>query len=351
MIFLMRTNTKQQCLDFHRLASMFNKWISELSAFKSLNTVAAYRTSMKLYIQDFLIKEKGLSYKHFDLDKAFSKDTMKEWMEWLRIYRDNTPQTLNLRLSNLCAFLQYVSDDNVQYLEYYFNAKSIKPRKVLPRKVNGMSENALEAVINAPDIRTRIGLRDTVIMGLMFATGARINEVLSLHIRDLNLPKKNGSDGSVTYLGKGNKNRTIALLDASVKQLRLYIKIFHGACPNLDDLLFYSNIKGQKSKITQRAIAFRLKKYAEIAAKGCDEVPLSLHSHQFRHSRATLWIKEGHNLAAVSRLLGHENIITTMHYLDITPQMITNAMQKAFDIGDIEQEWDDLKEITKYFNF
>ena len=88
-----------------------------------------------------------------------------------------------------------------------------------------------------------------------------------------------------------------------------------------------------------------------MAREKCDEVPKSLHSHQFRHSRATLWIKEGHNLAAVSRLLGHESVITTMHYLDITPQMMSEAMQKALDVADVEQEWKDEEDMMAYFNF
>ena len=347
----MKTNTKHQLRDFHKLASMFNNWINELSVLKSQHTVASYRTSMRLYIQDYLVNEKGLAFKRFDISTAFSKNTMKEWLEWLQNARDNMPQTVNLRLRNLCAFLQYASDNDIGYMEYYLNAKSIKPRKIIPTKVSGMNEAALETLINTPNTRTRIGLRDTVIMGLMFATGARINEVLSLRIRDLKLPKKNGIDGRVTFLGKGNKYRTIALLEASVKQLILYIKVFHGTQPNLDDLVFYSNTKGRKSKITQRAIDFRLKKYAEMAREKCDEVPKSLHSHQFRHSRATLWIKEGHNLAAVSRLLGHESVITTMHYLDITPQMMSEAMQKALDVADVEQEWKDEEDMMAYFNF
>lgn len=347
----MKSNTKQNLRDFHNLASFFNRWISELSVLRSQHTVEAYRTSLRLFIHDFLIKKKGVLPKKFDINKAFSKDIIKEWIEWLQTSRNNTPQTLNLRLSNLRAFLQYVSDNNLQYMEYYLNAKSIKPRKVVPTKVCGMSEEALEAIINTPNIKTRIGLRDTVIMGLMFATGARINEVLSLRVRDLKLPKKDGATGSVTYLGKGNKYRTIALLDASVKQLNLYIKVFHGSHHNLDDLLFFSNIKGQKLKLSQKAVALRLKKYAQIAREECDEVPESLHSHQFRHSRATMWIKEGHNLAAVSRLLGHESVITTMHYLDITPQMMSDAMQEALDVEDVEQEWNAAEEITSYFNF
>lgn len=70
-----------------------------------------------------------------------------------------------------------------------------------------------------------------------------------------------------------------------------------------------------------------LKKYALIAHETCEDVPLDLHAHQFRHAKASHWLENGMNIAQISYLLGHECIQTTMIYLDITTKQEEKALE------------------------
>lgn len=93
--------------------------------------------------------------------------------------------------------------------------------------------------------------------------------------------------------------------------------------------------------MTQAAIDKMLKKYAKEAHLLCDEVPWGLHAHQFRHAKASHWLEEGMNIVQISFLLGHEQLETTMIYLDITTEderkaLATLAYEKD---GSILPKW------------
>jgi len=80
-------------------------------------------------------------------------------------------------------------------------------------------------------------------------------------------------------------------------------------------------------KLTQPAVDKRLKAIAATARNTCSEVPVRLHAHQFRHAKATHWLEDGINIVQISFLLGHENVETTMKYLDITLDSERKALQ------------------------
>ena len=160
-------------------------------------------------------------------------------------------------------------------------------------------------------------------MTLLYATAARIDEMLSVKISDLHLdaPKP-----YVIITGKGMVIRTLYLLPRAVDHLKLYLREFHGECPSANDYLFYSPIQGKEKKLSQQAVFKMLRKYAEIAHNECDDVPLDLHAHQLRHAKATHWLEDGMNIVQISFLLGHASVETTMVYLDITTEKEYEAL-------------------------
>ena len=113
--------------------------------------------------------------------------------------------------------------------------------------------------------------------------------------------------------------------------LRKYLKVFHGAKPDPNDYLFYSSWHGQKAKLSQEAIRKRLKIYAAKAHAICQDVPLNLHSHQWRHSKAYHWLQDGLNIVEISKLMGHESIETTMIYQHITTEQQIKALATLED--------------------
>ena len=93
--------------------------------------------------------------------------------------------------------------------------------------------------------------------------------------------------------------------------------------------------------MSQPAISKRLKKYAAAAHAVCPEVPVNLHAHQIRHAKASHWLEDGMNIIQISFLLDHEQLDTTMVYLDVTTEQETKALATLEDDNDrkIPKKW------------
>ena len=105
-----------------------------------------------------------------------------------------------------------------------------------------------------------------------------------------------------------------------------YLREFHGRYPDPDDYLFYSRVGGKRAMLTEPAIDKRIKMYAAAAHNKCSQIPANVHAHQFRHAKASHWLEDGINVVQVSFLLGHQNLETTMKYLDITTEAKISAL-------------------------
>jgi len=192
-----------------------------------------------------------------------------------------------------------------------------------------MSKDAVRALMAAPDTSTTAGRRDLALIVTMYSTAARIDEILSMKVGQLHLDARNPN---VNIIGKGNKVRTLYLLPKAVAHLKSYLKEFHWAVPAPDAYVFYSRNAGPRGKMSQMAVSKRLKLHAETAHKSCAQVPLDFHAHQLRHAKSSHWLEDGMNIVQISLLLGHEQLQTTMVYLDVTIE------QKAKALATIEDE-------------
>ena len=150
---------------------------------------------------------------------------------------------------------------------------------------------AVTAMLEAPDTTTAIGRRDLVFLTVLYATAARMDEVLSIKIGHLHL---DAAKPHVNLYGKGEKLRTSYLLPRAVSLLRQYMKEVHGSSPDKDRLLFYSRVGGNYKKLTEAAMDKRIKKIClSIAHHKCNDVPLNAHAHLFRARKASHWIEDG----------------------------------------------------------
>lgn len=225
---------------------------------------------------------------------------------------------------------KYIGGQIPEYAYIYVAASEyLKPMREIKRVVHAMTRNAVKAIFAIPDTTTKIGLRDLTLMMLSYGVAARLDEVLSLAVKDVVLD--NVKDPYVILCGKGGGFRSIYLHDDLVEWLKLYLKVFHGDRPNKNSLLFYSPCKGCMGKLTQPAIAKRLSLYAAKAHEICPDVPLNLHSHLWRHSMATHWREDNINIVEIKELLGHRNLSTTMIYEDVTEEQKRKAIDTLED--------------------
>lgn len=316
----------------------------------SRHTTRNYRIAVSLYIA--YLEEVGFNETNFNTD-CFSANRVNEWLKWLKEKRMCSNRTCNCRLASLKCLIKYFGIRNPTYRYLYQDVSdSVKHLKEPKCKVTGLTKEAVKAIFSIPDIKTAKGLRDLTLMELEYGTATRIDEVLSLKLSQIYLKAEKPY---ITVIGKGSKIRSAYLMSGLVDTLKKYIKIFHGDNPNTDDFLFYSSWHGEKAKLSQEAVRKRLKMYATKAHELCDDVPLGLHSHMWRHAKATHWLEDGINIVEISKLLGHDSLETTMKYQDITSQ------QQLAALATIEEEknasvvklWKqpNAGNIRDYFNF
>ena len=297
----------------------------------SKNTKKGYKDTLRLYLEYLEINQVtplNLNYSCFSVEKV------EEWLNYLKNTRNNSNQTINLRLTELKVFLEYLGKKDVSLLYIYSSVLNIEKRKAVKIKIKSVSKAGIQSFFDSISQKDKTGRKDLTMFILMYNTAARLDEILSLRLCDLFLDVCNPY---VTIIGKGNKMRTLYLLPRTVEHLKKYIQEFH-LDSDKNDFLFFSKIKGKQFKLSEQSVEKQVRKWAEIANANSQEVPINLHPHQFRHSAATHWLDDGMNIVQISYLLGHENLETTMIYLEITTAQKAKALETLPDSTN-EKEW------------
>lgn len=303
---------------------------------QSTDTIISYRATLSKYLS-FLEDIEHITSQTIDRN-CFERAEIEKWLKYMKFEEKLQPDTCNVRLSGIRTFLEYLSSRSIEYRYLYLDAKEIPLMKTIKKKVKGLSKEAVKTIMSLPDQMSKTGKRDLLFMIIAYGTAARMSEILNIKIGNIHL---DGKRSYVNIVGKGNKVRTLYLLPKAEAHIKKYINDFHGEHPNLDDYLFYSRNGKTRDKLTSRAIEKRLTMYAREAHIICEEVPEDLHAHQFRHARATHWLQEGMNIFAIKELLGHEQIETTMKYLDITIEDEVRALAtlEGENNGNISKKW------------
>jgi len=288
---------------------------------ESKHTLKSYKDALTLYIQ--YLESESITPSDFTR-VCFERIQIEKWIRWLKDVRKCSPDTCNVRLASIRIFLEYIGSRDIGLIYLHQDAKKIKRQKCVKKKVVGLSRNAVAAMLSAPDLTTVTGRRDIVFMILLYATAARLNEMLSLKIKQIHITDE--KKPYITIVGKGQKIRTMYLLPRAVSHVKKYIAEVHGNYADPDAYLFFSRVGGQYTKLTDPAIDKRLKKYAQELHEKNPDVPLNCHSHQFRHGKASHWIEDGLNVLQISFMMGHAQLETTMGYLDITTEEKRKAL-------------------------
>ena len=173
----------------------------------SPHTLKSYSTALSMYVS-FLEDVKEIRPNTLNA-QCFSTLNIEEWLTWLVESRKCTPDTCNVRLSSLRVFLKYLASRDIKYLYLAEEASGIPFRKTMKKKVDGLSRNAVKALLDAPDPSTIVGKRDLTFMIILYATAARLDEMLSLTVSQLHLKE---TKPYVTVIGKRRKIRTIYVL-------------------------------------------------------------------------------------------------------------------------------------------
>lgn len=298
----------------------------------SPHTIRAYRKAIELLL-DFVKKRNKVPLAKVSF-AMIDRNSVSEFLNHLENERSCGATTRNHRLHCIRAFYTYAAECDITVIPYLDEISKVDTALVSEKLVEHMSEAAVEAVINAPDTSTLKGLRDMFLMLLLFKTGARIGELLSVKLRDI----KFGASPSITLYGKGSKARIVPLRNNTMEHLRSYISIFHPDESVISEQFLFYVVRNQaKKRMTEDNARDLIHKYGIIARASCSEVPENVHPHLFRHSCAMSLYRSGVHLTLVSQWLGHSNLETTLIYAhadtEIKRKAIENAIPQDSQLG------------------
>lgn len=169
-----------------------------------------------------------------------------------------------------------------------------------------LSEQDVETLLDAADVATPLGLRDRTMLEVLYASGLRVTELVTLTLGQVNLRQ-----GVVRVVGKGNKERLVPLGEEALAWVERYVlngrpEILAGS---VSDALFPSN---RKQFMTRQTFWHIIKRYAKVAG-----ISQSLSPHTLRHAFATHLLNHGADLRVVQMLLGHTDLSTTQIYTHV----------------------------------
>ncbi len=293
------------------------------------NTVKSYRTGLNQYL-DYVSSKKQIS--RFAVTGAmFSYDMVTEYLHWLSVDRKVSSATCNNRLAVIRAFISYASACKPEYIDLKSRLSQIKGKKNDQfGKVDYMSEAAVKALMEAPDVSTTAGLTDQFMMVMLYDTGARIQEILSLRLCDLKIDKT----PTAIIHGKGGKTRIVPLMPETVKHLKKYLSVLHpDEHIHSESYLFFTRHKGRKVQMCDDTARYRIQRYAATAKENCPDVPDNPHPHMWRHTRAMHLYQHGMDLERISQWLGHSQLETTLIYAHADTEDKRKAIEAALGDG------------------
>ena len=200
-------------------------------------------------------------------------------------------------------------------------------RLAMPRKASRlpkvMSEAQVEALLNAPDIDTPLGLRDRAMLETLYATGLRVSELVSLKLHEVSHDM-----GVVRVMGKGSKERLVPLGELAIDWQQHYLREARPALMQgrQGDGLF---VTARAEPMTRQAFWYLIKRYALKAGIS----PERLSPHVLRHAFATHLLNHGADLRVVQLLLGHADITTTQIYTHIARERLKELHTKHHPRG------------------
>jgi integrase/recombinase XerD len=272
-----------------------------------------------LWLEDGLAKNSIAAYRA-DLEQlaAFSKKPLTEIQEtdlfaFLAGKRGRATSAAR-RVSSLKRFYRYCLRERLIEADPTLR---LDPPKRVPRFPKTLSEGDVDALLAAPDAATALGLRDRAMIEVLYATGLRVSELVSLKIFEVDL---NGN--VVRTIGKGSKQRLVPLGEEAASWIAKYLKQRKKVAA---DTLF---ITARGSGMTRQAFWHLIRRYGARAIPG-----KRLSPHVLRHAFATHLINHGADLRVVQLLLGHADISTTQIYTHVARERLKQLHAKHHPRG------------------
>lgn len=266
----------------------------------SQNTLSSYRRDLvhlAVWLAEHGPEAQGQRLLHID---------QSDILAYLATRLQRSARSTARLLSCLRGFYQYQLRHSCIVVDPTLNIDSPKLGRALPKS---LTEEEVEALLQAPDIELPLELRDRAMLEILYASGLRVTELVSLRSGQISL-----SQGVVRIMGKGSKERLVPTGEEALHWLRVYMNEGRSELlgNTLSDVVFPSR---RGTQMTRQTFWHRIKLYARRA-----DIKKNLSPHTLRHAFATHLINHGADLRVVQLLLGHSDLSTTQIYTHVAKQ-------------------------------
>ena len=294
------TNLSEQVEDYLRY--------SQVERGLSNNTITAYRQDLTSFIS-FLQKENLTSWptQAVDIDAFLAEQ------------RDQKKATSSISrlITSLRKFYQWLVRQNIQKLNPMLEIDSPKKRRTLPV---ALTVNEVNNLLEQPDTKKKLGLRDRALLETLYATGIRVSELINLKFTDLHEELK-----LVKIFGKGSKERLIPISEVALSWIDSYKeKVRDPLILKIGKNTDFIFLNSRGGSLTRQAVWQIIKHYCKMAGIQKNVTP-----HTLRHTFATHLLENGADLRVVQEILGHSDISTTQIYTNLSQKHILQVYEKT----------------------
>jgi len=248
-----------------------------------------------------------------------------EFVAWIEGERHCSISTRNQRLAAIHAFFRYVQIEAPERLLICQRILSIPFKKTGKPAVSFLTSDGLKAILDQPDRKTLAGRRDLMLLITLYDTGARVQELINLVVRDIRLDQP----PTITLKGKGNKIRHIPLMIKTASRLKEYLQERCLSTAGTYDHPVFFNSRHQK--LTRAGVTYIINKYVEAAKRQNNFVlPEKVSPHVFRHTKAMHLLQANINLVYIRDFLGHASVTTSEVYARADSERKRLALEQAY---------------------
>lgn len=267
--------------------------------------------TLKSYYDDIVQFNSFLEQEYLNLNTFEYKDA-RNFLSFL--YSKNLKRTtVSRKISTLRSFYEYWMTQDETVVNPFVQLVHPKKEQYLP---HFFYEEEMEALFQTVSTDVKKGMRDRVILELLYATGIRVSELVNIKIQDLDMQTP-----GVKVLGKGNKERFVPFGEFCRQSIEVYLQEFK---PKLDSDHEFLLVNMNGAPITERGVRYVLNDVVKRTA-GVTEI----HPHKLRHTFATHMLNQGADLRTVQSLLGHVNLSTTGRYTHVSNEQLKKVYLNA----------------------
>lgn len=272
----------------------------------SINTRKAYADDIRQLLDE--LTAKGIN--------SLSQVSRKQILDHLMAMKaaGRSTNSISRHLVAIKVFFRYLQQEGLLDRNVTDTMDSPKLWKILP---DTLSEKEVELLLQAPDLRGALGVRDRALLELLYASGLRVSELSGLKLTDLHL-----DDGYIRCIGKGRKERVVPIGGESIRLIRRYLEEVRPLLcsnPHLHNVF----VSRRGTPLCRQRLWQIIKEYTRRAGIMKNVTP-----HTLRHSFASHLLQNGAPLRVIQEMLGHADIATTQIYTHVHPERLKSIHQR-----------------------